>query len=113
MVFPLYRLRSATGLEDHGQPWPPLAPGDDKPARDAVSPALTRRGFVVPSPTPPATDARLWEIAENLHRSELTVQERADHVAEWVKLVSDKLSETSSAKGGRPGAAAIVSRLVV
>lgn len=32
------------------------------------------------------TDARLWEIAENLHRAELTVQERADHVAAWVKL---------------------------
>ncbi len=26
------------------------------------------------------------EIAENLHRADLTVQERADHIAEWVRL---------------------------
>jgi hypothetical protein len=32
------------------------------------------------------TEAKLWEIAENLHRAELTVQERSEHVAEWVKL---------------------------
>ena len=36
------------------------------------------------------TDARLWEIAENLHRAELTVQERADHIAEWVRLTGEK-----------------------
>lgn len=36
-------------------------------------------------------DARLWEIAENLHRAELTVQERADHIAEWVKLTDEKV----------------------
>lgn len=40
-------------------------------------------------------DRRLWEIAENLHRSELTVQERADHVAEWVRLTDEKV------KGGQ------------
>ena len=33
--------------------------------------------------------ARLWEIAENLHRHELTVQERADHIAEWVRLTEE------------------------
>lgn len=33
---------------------------------------------------------RLWEIAENLHRAELTVQERADHIAEWVRLTGEK-----------------------
>lgn len=32
------------------------------------------------------TQARLWEIAENLHREDLTVQERSDHIAEWVRL---------------------------
>ncbi len=29
---------------------------------------------------------RLWEIAENLHRSELTVLERSQHIAEWIRL---------------------------
>lgn len=38
------------------------------------------------------TDARLWEIAENLHRAELTVQERAEHIAEWVRLTREKQS---------------------
>ena len=32
------------------------------------------------------TEARLWEIAENLHRADLSAQERADHIAEWIKL---------------------------
>jgi ParB-like chromosome segregation protein Spo0J len=32
------------------------------------------------------TDARLWEIAENLHRADLTVVERSEHIAEWVRL---------------------------
>jgi hypothetical protein len=31
-------------------------------------------------------DARLWTIAENLHRLELTVLERSEEVAEWVNL---------------------------
>jgi ParB family chromosome partitioning protein len=35
-------------------------------------------------------DARLAEISENLHRAELTVQERSDQIAEWVRLVADK-----------------------
>jgi hypothetical protein len=33
-----------------------------------------------------ASDARLWEIAENLHRADLTVLERAEHIAEWIRL---------------------------
>ena len=53
-------------------------------------------------------DARLWEIAENLHRADLSALERAEHVAEWVKLVSAKLAETPRA--GRPGAVAAASR---
>jgi ParB/RepB/Spo0J family partition protein len=36
------------------------------------------------------TTIRLWEISENLHRVDLTVQERAEHVAEWVRLTGDK-----------------------
>jgi hypothetical protein len=31
-------------------------------------------------------DARLWEISENLHRAELSVGERADQIAEWIRL---------------------------
>jgi hypothetical protein len=35
-------------------------------------------------------DAQLWEISENLHRAELTVQERAGQIAEWVRLAGQK-----------------------
>src|ERR1700758_5090812 len=31
-------------------------------------------------------EARLWEIAENLHRAELTVLERAEHISQWIRL---------------------------
>ena len=31
-------------------------------------------------------EARLWEIAENLHRAELTALERAEHISQWIKL---------------------------
>ena len=37
-----------------------------------------------------AVDVRRWEIAENLHRAELTVLERAEHVREWVRLTEEK-----------------------
>jgi ParB family transcriptional regulator, chromosome partitioning protein len=47
------------------------------------------------------TECRLWEIAENLHRSELTAAERSKHIAEWIRLTeaNDKppqLGEVSS-----------------
>lgn len=50
-------------------------------------------------------DARLWEISENLHRADLTVLERDEHVAEWISLteamgVSAQLAQKP--KGGRP-----------
>lgn len=47
--------------------------------------------------------ARLWEISENLHRAELTVQQRADQITEWVTL-SDRVSGQVAQKpqGGRP-----------
>jgi ParB-like chromosome segregation protein Spo0J len=49
-------------------------------------------------------DAQLWEISENLHRAELTVLERDEQVALWVKLNSQKVLAQSEAKhlGGRP-----------
>jgi hypothetical protein len=47
------------------------------------------------------------EVAENLHRVELTALERSEHVAEWVRLAEKKASEIKPAqvapvsKGGR------------
>ncbi len=37
------------------------------------------------------TDARLWEISENLHHADLSVIERAEHIAEWIRLTEEKL----------------------
>lgn len=34
--------------------------------------------------------ARLWEIAENLHRADLTALQRDEHVAEWIRLTEQK-----------------------
>jgi ParB family chromosome partitioning protein len=42
------------------------------------------------------TDARLWELAENLFRADLTVLERAEYLKEWVRLINEKKS-----KGGQ------------
>jgi len=36
-------------------------------------------------------DAELWEIAENLHRAELTALERDEQVARWVALTEQKV----------------------
>ncbi len=50
-------------------------------------------------------DARMWEIAENLHRADLTALERAEQVAEWVRLAGAReVSRQVDAKpvGGRP-----------
>ena len=35
-------------------------------------------------------DARLWQLAENLHRAELTALERAENEAEWIRLTEEK-----------------------
>ena len=42
-------------------------------------------------------DAQIWEIAENLHRAELTKAERADQVAEWIRLVEEKQEQERQA----------------
>jgi ParB-like chromosome segregation protein Spo0J len=56
------------------------------------------------------TEARLWEIAENLHRAELKALERAEHLAEWLRLTAARQAGESgkpaqlaqlSATGGR------------
>ena len=53
------------------------------------------------------TSARLWEIAENLHRADLTVIDRAAHIAEWIRLTDSAPKEVltqvaSKPLGGRP-----------
>ena len=51
--------------------------------------------------------ARLWEIAENLHRADLTALQRDEHVAEWIRLTektaaADKPPQVETvSKGGR------------
>jgi ParB-like chromosome segregation protein Spo0J len=50
-------------------------------------------------------DAKLWEIAENLHRAELTKLQRDEQVAMWIKLTNEKEVSAQVApkpKGGRP-----------
>ena len=54
-------------------------------------------------------ERRLWEIAENLHRAELTALERSEHVDQWIKLSKERSEAKaqvapSEAKhtGGRP-----------
>lgn len=39
-------------------------------------------------------DAELWEIAENLHRAELTVLEHDQQAARWIELKNEKLQLT-------------------
>jgi hypothetical protein len=47
-------------------------------------------------------DGRLMEIAENLHRAELSVAERADQIAEWVRLTTDQEpAQVGPVSGGR------------
>jgi ParB family transcriptional regulator, chromosome partitioning protein len=56
------------------------------------------------------TEARKWEIAENLHRADLTAQERDEHIAEWIRLTEEHQSTQSvsneskreDGKGHRP-----------
>jgi ParB/RepB/Spo0J family partition protein len=45
--------------------------------------------------------ARMWEIAENLHRAELTALERSEHIAEWVRLAEKPSQVETVSKGGR------------
>lgn len=41
-------------------------------------------------------EAQLWEIAENLHRAELTALERDEQVAKWVELNADRQKAQSA-----------------
>jgi hypothetical protein len=50
---------------------------------------------------PPAErDARLWEIAENLHRAELLPVERAERIDEWRRLTVEKGLQDVDPSGG-------------
>jgi ParB family chromosome partitioning protein len=46
-----------------------------------------------------ADEARMWEIAENLHRAELSAIERAEHIEEWRRLAA-KVSHVGTPLGG-------------
>jgi hypothetical protein len=41
-------------------------------------------------------DRKRWEIAENLHRAELTALERDEHVAEWIRLTEQEATEAKT-----------------
>jgi ParB-like nuclease domain len=48
-------------------------------------------------------DAKLWEIAENLHRAELTKLQRDEQVALWIALTDGVSAQPAQKpKGGRP-----------
>ena len=59
-----------------------------------------------------ARTARLWELAENLHRVELTALQRSEQIDEWIQLTADQLVEQPKGdvsaqsdpkpQGGRP-----------
>lgn len=46
-------------------------------------------------------EARMWEIAENLHRAELTVLERDEHIAEWVRLAGNQSAQLAPIESRR------------
>jgi ParB family chromosome partitioning protein len=48
------------------------------------------------------TERRLWEIAENLHRAELTALERSEHVDEWIKLSKQRAEAKAQIEPWRP-----------
>jgi ParB/RepB/Spo0J family partition protein len=48
-------------------------------------------------------DAKLWEIAENLHRAELTQLERDEQIAMWIELTDASQPGTHQKAGQQPG----------
>jgi ParB family chromosome partitioning protein len=48
-------------------------------------------------------EARLWEIAENLHRKELTMLQRSQLIADWVEIANKRSGQVvQKPHGGRP-----------
>jgi len=57
-------------------------------------------------------EARLWEIAENLHRAELTALERAEHIDQWIRLRGESSAgEPCDQAADKPGQVGPVSEL--
>jgi ParB family chromosome partitioning protein len=57
-------------------------------------------------------EARLWEIAENLHRAELTALERAEHINQWIRLRGERgEGEPYDRADDKPGQVGPVSEL--
>jgi ParB-like chromosome segregation protein Spo0J len=64
--------------------------------------------------------AKLWEISENLHRAELSTLERAEQIAEWVRLAEErgrisvqlaqKMATDGTARGRPEGGVSAASR---
>lgn len=101
-------------------------PAPAEPQAEAEPPAATNVVPLVPRlpelPTPSSAlswkvtqwnerVARRWEIAENLHRAELTKLERTEQIAEWINLTEKAAKEAAEKvssqvatkpKGGRP-----------
>lgn len=46
-------------------------------------------------------EAEMWEISENLHRSELTALQRDEHIARWLELASAQI--VASCDSSKPG----------
>jgi len=48
-------------------------------------------------------ERKRWEIAENLHRADLTAMQRDEHVAEWVRLTDEaaRVAQVAPPRGGR------------
>jgi ParB/RepB/Spo0J family partition protein len=46
-------------------------------------------------------DAQLWEIAENLHRAELSKLERDDNIAEWIRITERQSSQVATNESKR------------
>jgi ParB family transcriptional regulator, chromosome partitioning protein len=47
------------------------------------------------------TERRLWTVAENLHRADLTSLQRSEFVAEWERLVKQEKGAQDAQPGGR------------
>lgn len=45
-------------------------------------------------------DAKLWEIAENLHRADLSQDDRDQHLREWIALTNTKGGASPPLRGG-------------
>ena len=108
-------LKTPISVRSSGQGWTLVAGRH----RLAACIELGINQIAVVAETGSELEARLWEIAENLHRAELTALERAEHISQWIKLrgewgagescdqADDKLdrvgpvSELIPARGGR------------